>query len=205
MNRNASRFLRTARLAAPALAAVTLTMAFAGPAAADPSFAMRSGGEIRFAALPGETNTVTFSIVSGNVRVTDSTSPITPGPGCTAVNPNAVNCGPIAGVNRIQASLGNQDDSATNNTPVPADMDGGSGEDRLTGGNGNDRLTDTDGWNASTGTTTTFDGRGGNDTLVSKNGGFDRILCGSGFDILVADQAALDTVPTGAGCEFVVR
>ncbi|MEU9373584.1 hypothetical protein AB0D94_07445 [Streptomyces sp. NPDC048255] len=25
------------------------------------------------------------------------------------------------------------------------------------------------------------------------------------FDILVADQAALDTVPTGAGCEFVVR
>lgn len=109
MNRNASRFLRTARLAAPALAAVTLTMAFAGPAAADPSFAMRSGGEIRFAALPGETNTVTFSIV------------------------------------------------------------------------------------------------GGNDTLVSKNGGFDRILCGSGFDILVADQAALDTVPTGAGCEFVVR
>ncbi|MFF4420626.1 hypothetical protein ACFY04_07540 [Streptomyces sp. NPDC001549] len=67
-----------------------------------------------------------------------------------------------------------------------------------------DRLTDPDGWNATTGTTT-FEGRDGNDTLVSKNGGFDRITCGTGFDSLVADQAALDTVPAGSGCEFVIR
>lgn len=204
MNRNASRLLRAARAAAPALAAITMTMAFAGPAAADPAFVTRSGGEVRFAALPGETNTVTFEITGSAFRVTDTTSNLTAGPGCTQVNVHAVNCG-LANATRIQASLGNLNDVVTNNTSVPADIDGGAGDDTLNGGGGNDRLTDPDGWNANTGTTTTFDGRGGNDTLVSKNGGFDRILCGSGFDIVVADQAVLDNVPTGSGCEFVIR
>ncbi|MFJ3727078.1 hypothetical protein ACIPYQ_31575 [Streptomyces sp. NPDC090045] len=206
MTPNSSRLLRTARLAAPAVAALAMTMALAGPAAADPSFVMRSGGEVRFAALPGEQNTVTFSIGGGGVvNVTDSTSTITAGPGCVQQGPNAVRCGVVTGLTRIQAALGNGNDVATNNTPVPSDMDGGSGEDRLIGGTAADRLTDSDGWNANTGSTTTFEGNGGNDTLVSKNGGFDRITCGTGFDILVADQAALDTVPAGSGCEFVIR
>ncbi|MEU9146107.1 hypothetical protein [Streptomyces sp. NPDC048349] len=206
MLQNTPRFLRTARVAAPALAAFAMTMAFAGPAAADPSYVTRQSGEVRFAALPGEQNTVTFGPgPGGTLRVTDTTSTLTAGPGCTQVDIHTVHCGSLATVTRIQASLGNQNDSLVNNTAVPSDVDGGAGEDTLTGGGGNDRLTDPDGWNASTGSSTTFDGRGGNDTIVSRNGGFDRILCGGGFDIVVADQAALDTVPTGASCEFVIR
>ncbi|MGW0749304.1 hypothetical protein [Streptomyces sp. NPDC002587] len=206
MNPNTSRLLRAARLAAPAAAALAMTMAFAGPASADPSFVMRWGDEVRFAALPGEQNTVTFSVGSGGVvLVNDSTSPITAGPGCVQQDPNTARCGVITGVTRIQAALGNGNDVATNNTSVPADMDGGAGEDRLIGGTAADRLTDPDGWNANTGATTTFDGRDGNDAIVSKNGGFDRIECGTGFDIIVADQAALDNVPAGSGCEFVIR
>ncbi|MFD6974531.1 hypothetical protein [Streptomyces sp. NPDC059949] len=206
MNRNPSRLRRAVRVAAPALAALSLTLAFAGPAAADPSFVMRSGGEVRFAALPGERNTVTFAVVTGNIVVSDTTSPVTAGPGCTQLSANSVRCGASTGVTRIQAALGNEDDVVTNNTAVPADIDGGSGEDRINGGSGNDRLTDPDGWNSSP-SGTSFSGGGGNDTIVSKNGGFDRISCGGGFDLLVADSAALDAlVPTpGHGCEFVIR
>ncbi len=208
MHPKSSRLRRAVRVAAPAVAALSFTLAFADPAAADPSFVMRSGGEVRFAALPGERNTVTFAVVTGNVVVSDTTSPVTAGPGCTQLNANSVRCGSITGVNRIQAALGNEDDVVTNNTSVAADIDGGSGEDRITGGSGNDRLTDPDGWNSPL-SGNSFSGGGGNDTIVSKNGGFDRIACGSGFDILVADSAALDALatapPPGHGCEFVIR
>lgn len=205
MKPNTSRLPRAARLAAPALAALALTMAFAGPASADPSYVLRQGADVRFSALPGEQNTVRFFNDSGTFTITDTTSPLVAGPGCSQVNPNRVTCGATGGVTRIQAAMGNLNDVVTNDTSAAADIDGGAGEDRLIGGGGADRFTDPDGWNAATGTTTTFDGRGGNDTIVSKNGGFDRILCGVGFDIVVADQAALDAVPLASGCEFVIR
>ncbi|MFE6835161.1 hypothetical protein ACFVFI_10055 [Streptomyces sp. NPDC057705] len=204
MNLNAARLPRMARVAAPVVAALALTMAFAGPAAADPSFVTKSGGAILFAALPGEQNTVKIQSSGSNVIVSDTTSPLTAGPGCAQLNPNAVNCG--GGVTRIQAALGNGNDILSNQTSIPSDVDGGAGEDSISGGGGNDRLTDPDGWNSAPGGLT-FDGGGGNDTIVSKNGGFDRILCGVGFDIVVADQAALDSlsVTPAHGCEFVIR
>lgn len=200
--------LRTARIAAPALAALTLTLAFAGPASADPAFVMRSGNQINFAALPGESNRVTFSVGSGFLTVSDTANALTPGPGCVQFsNPNTVRCGSASTVTRIQASMGDRDDVATNNTSIPSDIVGGEGDDILTGGSGADRLTDSDGWNASPGSTLTFDGRGGNDTILSRNGGFDRINCGENagdFDMLLADSATLDAVVPGT-CEFVQR
>ncbi|MFD9406275.1 hypothetical protein ACFWBN_04515 [Streptomyces sp. NPDC059989] len=196
---------RTVRVAVPAVAALTLTMAFAGPAAADPSFVSRAGGVVSFAALPGETNTVTFLNLGSVFRVTDTTANLTAGPGCTQVDIHTVNCGSSTNVTRIQAALGNQNDIAENKTNAPADIDGGAGEDQLTGGGGNDRLTDPDGWNGPTLITTTFDGGGGNDTIVSRNGGFDRIACGAGFDIVVADNASLDFLATSHSCDFVIR
>ncbi|MFD7262182.1 hypothetical protein [Streptomyces sp. NPDC059874] len=207
MNPNTSRLLRTARLAAPALGALTLTVALAGPAAADPSFASRSGGEVRFAALPGEQNTVKISDNGGFLEINDSTSRITPGPGCVPVDLNTVRCGTVAGTTRIQASLGDRNDVFDNTLlgPVPNDVDGGAGDDKIYGGFGTDRLTDPDGWNSPIPIgTVTFDGRGGNDTIVSRNGGYDRVQCGGGaFDLVVADAATLDNIQ--AGCEFVVR
>ncbi|MFG2293562.1 hypothetical protein [Streptomyces sp. NPDC048603] len=207
MNLKPARLLAAARLAVPAAAALTMTVALAAPASASPAFVTRSGGEVRFAALPGEVNTVTFNIVSGNVVVTDTTSTLTPGPGCVPLTPNSVRCGTSTGLSRIAATLGDQNDSATNNTSAPSDLVGGDGDDRLIGGSGPDRLTDQDGWNASPGATTTFEGRGGSDVIISRNGGFDRIDCGEtafDFDVLVADPATLDTgVPNS--CEFVTR
>ncbi|MCX5405494.1 hypothetical protein OHA37_16560 [Streptomyces sp. NBC_00335] len=200
--------LRTARVAAPALAALTLTLALAGPASADPAFVMRNGSQINFAALPGESNNVTFSISGGFFQVSDAANALTPGFGCVQFgNPNTVRCGLAAGVTRIQASLGDRDDVATNNTAIPSDLVGGEGDDILVGGSGADRLTDSDGWNASPGSTLTFDGRGGNDTVLSRNGGYDRINCGENtgdFDMLLADSATLDAVVPGT-CEFVQR
>ncbi|RST00010.1 hypothetical protein EF910_33215 [Streptomyces sp. WAC07149] len=198
---------RTARVATPALAALALTMALAGPASADPALVTRNGGQILFTAQPGETNTVTFSQSGGFLQVTDTTSILLPGPGCTRFNNvNTVRCGSQTGVTRILASLGDRDDTATNDTSIASDLIGGEGDDKLVGGTGPDRLMDSDGWNAAPGSDT-FDGREGNDTIVSRNGGFDQIRCGENpgdFDILLADSAALDVVVPNT-CEFVQR
>ncbi|MEV6651768.1 hypothetical protein [Streptomyces sp. NPDC051219] len=39
--------------------------------------------------------------------------------------------------------------------------------------------------------------------ITSRNGGYDQIECGPGFDIVVADAASLDVVD--ASCEVVRR
>lgn len=181
-----------------------MTMAFAGPASADPAFVTRSGGEIRFAALSGESNDVNISIVGGIIHISDSAG-LTPGSGCTRVDPRHVTCGPASGVSRIAAGLGDQNDRFMNATSIPTDVTGGDGDDRIIGGNGPDRITDPDGWNAPPGNLPSIDGRGGNDTIISRNGGFDRVNCGAGpFDMLIADPATLDSVVPNT-CESVQR
>ncbi|MFJ5546319.1 hypothetical protein [Streptomyces sp. NPDC093225] len=199
MNPTASRLLRAARLAVPATAAVTLTLALASPASASPSLVARNGSSVQFAALPGEVNDVTFTLSGGTLVVRDAASPLTPGQGCVRVDNNTVRCG--TGVTRIQATLGDLDDRADNQTSLASDIDGGLGRDILLGGGGADRLTDPDGWPAAP-SGTTFDGRAGNDTIVSRNLGYDRVVCGSGFDIAIADNAGLDVL---SGCEFAQR
>ncbi|WP_251091532.1 hypothetical protein [Streptomyces sp. Caat 7-52] len=196
--------LRTAvRVTAPAVAALTLTMAFASPASADPAFVTSGGGRLTFTALPGETNNVTFDTFSaGTLRVTDTTSNLTAGPGCTGSGHTVLCAG--AGVTRILANLGDRNDTAQNDTDLASDLVGGQGNDILIGGDGPDRLTDLDGWNGPTLTTVTMAGRGGNDTIVSRNGGYDQVDCGSGFDVLLADPASRDLVVPNT-CEFVQR
>ncbi|KPI13033.1 hypothetical protein OV450_2924 [Actinobacteria bacterium OV450] len=204
MNPNAPR--RSARIAAPALAALALSVALAAPASASPSFVTRSANQVYFSALPGEVNDVTLAVdgATGDLIVTDTTSTLTPGPGCAALTVHAVRCGPAATVTRIQASLNDRNDRIRNLTTIASDLDGGAGDDIVVGGNGNDRLTDPDGWGSTPGETT-FVGQGGNDTIVSRNNGFDKISCGPGFDLVVADSALLDTLVTGSQCEFVQR
>ncbi|MFG2874983.1 hypothetical protein ACGFYU_08205 [Streptomyces sp. NPDC048337] len=202
MNRNCSRFHRTARMAAPAMGALALTLVFAGPASADPAFVTVSSGEVRFFALPGEENTVTFAEDGGgNLFVGDATSTILAGPGCTQSNPHVVTCGAASAVTRIRAVLGDGDDFVSNETSIRTDIDGGFGDDELFGGEGPDRITDPDGSNV-VHILPTIGGRGGNDTIISRNGRFDTIDCGPGaFDILLADP--VDTV--SGGCEVVRR
>ncbi|MGW0392986.1 hypothetical protein ACWDYJ_19230 [Streptomyces sp. NPDC003042] len=205
MNPNTSRLFRAARTAAPAVAALALTMAFAGTAQAAPSYVTRSNNTVQFAAMSGEQNNVTFTRNTlGQLVVTDTGSALFAGPGCVQVSPTTVRCG--TGVTRIQASMGDRNDVVTNDTMIPSDIDGGSGQDRIIGGRGNDRLTDPDGWNTPT-MATTFEGREGNDSIISRNGGFDRIDCGENsfdFDVLIADPANLDAVVLNT-CEYVDR
>ncbi|MGW4687787.1 hypothetical protein ACWEPM_23215 [Streptomyces sp. NPDC004244] len=203
MNPNAPR---RALIAAPALTALALSVALAAPASASPSFVTRSADQVYFTALPGEVNDVTFAAdgATGNLVVTDATSTLTPGPGCATINVHAVRCGPAATVTRIRASVNDRNDQIRNLTSIASDLDGGAGEDIVVGGNGNDRLTDPDGWGSTPGDTT-FVGQGGNDTIVSRNNGFDTISCGPGSDLVVADNARLDTFVTGAQCEIAQR
>jgi hypothetical protein len=204
MSSNASRLRTAVRVAAPAVAALTLTMTFASPASANPALVTSSNGRLTFTALPGETNNVTFDTFSaGTLRVTDTTSNLTAGPGCTGGG-HTVLCGGD-GVTRIVANLSDRNDTAQNDTDLPSDLVGGQGNDLLIGGDGPDRLTDSDGWNGPTLITVTMIGRGGNDTIVSRNGGFDQIDCGPGFDVLVADRAPRDTLAVPNSCEFVQR
>ncbi|MFG2873778.1 hypothetical protein ACGFYU_01925 [Streptomyces sp. NPDC048337] len=197
--------LRTAvRMAAPAVAALTLTMAFASPAAANPALVMISNGRLTFTALPGETNNVSFNDASGGViQVTDTTSNLTAGQGCSGSG-HTVYCD-ADGVTRIVANLGDRNDTAQNDTDLPSDLVGGQGNDILIGGDGPDRLSDFDGWNGPTLITVTMIGRGGNDTIYSRNGGFDQIDCGPGLDVLVADRAPRDSLVVPNTCEFVQR
>ncbi|MEV8533916.1 hypothetical protein [Streptomyces sp. NPDC051211] len=205
MTSTASRLRTAVRVAAPAVAALTLTMGFASPASANPALVAIINGRLTFTALPGETNTVTFDTFSaGTLRVTDTTSNLTAGPGCTGSGHTVLCAGPSDGVTRIVANLGDRNDTATNDTDLPSDLVGGQGNDILIGGDGPDRLTDFDGWNGPTLITVTMIGRGGNDTIVSRNGGFDQIDCGAGFDVLLADRAPRDTVVPNT-CEFVQR
>lgn len=142
--------LRTAvRVAAPAVAALTLTMGFASPASANPALVAIDNGRLIYTALPGETNNVTFDTGSGGtLRVTDTTANLTAGPGCTGSGHTVLCAG--GGVTRIVANLGDRNDTAQNDTDLPGDLVGGPGNDILIGGDGPDRLTDLDGWTSAT-------------------------------------------------------
>ncbi|MFC9293708.1 hypothetical protein ACFTWH_06590 [Streptomyces sp. NPDC057011] len=200
----ASRLRTAVRTAAPAVAALTLTMAFASPASASPALVSIVNGRLTFTALPGETNTVTFDTFSaGTLLVTDTTSNLTAGQGCSGSGHTVLCDG--EGVTRIVANLGDRNDTAQNDTDLPSELNGGLGNDILVGGGGPDRLIDLDGWNGPTLITVTMIGRGGNDVIVSRNGGFDRIDCGSGFDVLAADRASRDFLVTPNTCEIVQR
>ncbi|RSS50698.1 hypothetical protein EF912_21640 [Streptomyces sp. WAC07061] len=195
-----------ARVGVPAAAALVLTMTLACPASASPAFVAVINGRLTFTALPGETNTVTFDDFSaGTIRVTDTTSNLTAGTGCNGSGSShtVVCAGAVDGVTRIVANLGDRNDTAQNDTDLPSDLAGGQGNDILVGGPGPDRLTDPDGWNTVPLLTLTMAGRGGNDTIISRNGGFDHVDCGTNFDIVVADRTDRDFVEPG--CEFVQR
>ncbi|MCJ1678595.1 hypothetical protein MTF65_14800 [Streptomyces sp. APSN-46.1] len=201
---NRSLMLRPAKLLGPAAAALSLVMLAAGPAAAAPSLAQRVGSEVHWAALPATSNEVFVVNNSGEISIFDAAG-IIPGFGCRTSGSNQVNCGPLATTTRLRMSAGDGNDSVTlgffTALPVPGVIDGGSGQDRIRGGSRGDRLSDPNGW-PSPQSQDTFVGNAGNDTILSRNGGYDRIDCGDGFDTVIADSAARDVV---LNCENVIR
>ncbi|MFD9407076.1 hypothetical protein ACFWBN_08640 [Streptomyces sp. NPDC059989] len=201
---NRSLMLRPAKLLGPAAAALSLVVLGAGPAAAAPSLAQRAGSEVQWSALPATSNEVFVVEYLNEVSIFDEAG-IVPGFGCRTSGTNQVNCGPFATATRLRMSAGDGNDSVTLGLFVPlplaAVIDGGSGQDRLRGGTRGDQLSDPNGWPTPQ-SENTFVGNGGNDTIFSRNRGYDRIDCGAGFDTVIADSATRDVV---ANCENVIR
>ncbi|MGW2723745.1 hypothetical protein [Streptomyces sp. NPDC001492] len=174
-------------------------------AAASTGTVSRSGGTVTFVPLPGAANRVTFYVAGDltHLRVSDP-SGITAGTGCTQTSATTATCGTITAVTGIHADGGDGNDRlSAEHLNIPAVFDGGPGQDVLVGGTADDRLTDPDGW-PSRPLQATFRGGAGNDTITSRNGGYDRVECEGGTaDTVTADSVILDRVTNT--CETINR
>ncbi len=95
-----------------------------------------SGSTLYYTAGGGETNNVTLSGGSGSYTIRDTGATMTPGPGCTAVSPSAVNCS--GSINSFKLDLRDGADTAENTSFTGMTVVGGPGDDTLTGGPGTD-------------------------------------------------------------------
>jgi hypothetical protein len=150
-----------------------------------------AGATIVYSAIDDPTlNTVTVSEAPGArcnasrcLQIADTTVEpgIDPGPctGAGGANPHTVYCPWKAGA-RLRLDLGELDDSATVEAPIPADLRGGPGNDTLRGGTRNDELAGGSGVD-------TLEGGGGDDLFSAVDGAGDRVTCGAGLDAVDAD------------------
>lgn len=188
-------------------AALAMPLVSATPAAARSSTGTvtRSGGTVTFAPLPGAANQVTFYVANAPLLRVSDPAGITAGTGCTQTSPRTATCGTIAGITGIHADGGDGDDrlAAGADLNIPVDFNGGPGQDILVGGTGDDHLEDPDGWPVRP-LRATFRAGYGNDVIISRNGGYDRVECeGGSNDTVTADLAALDRVTNT--CETINR
>lgn len=100
-----------------------------------------SGTTVRFTAAAGAANTVVVTRL-GSTIVDDDEVPVEAGRGCRAVpgDDTKVRCPLLLDPTLINVSLGDRNDSLTNQTAVPVEATGGDGDDTLTGGSGADRI-----------------------------------------------------------------
>src|SRR4051794_31431252 len=155
------------------------------PSAAQAATATTADGNLRYAALAGEVNNVSFARVSGDTfRVTELGATVAAGTGCTQDSPNVVTCTTQAG-RPIIANLGDQDDRATSRTSRSAQFFGEDGNDRLSGWAGRD----------------TLDGGNGDDVLIGNSGG-DRLRAGAGNDQLFGNSGN-DNLQGGDGNDLL--
>jgi hypothetical protein len=131
----ARRRTRRARLAA---ALSVVVAAFALPAAAHAATTVElSGGTLTYRADTEKTNTVAVRDLAGAVEVRDLRGVTARGAVCVNVDPLTVRCG--VGTQRLQAFLGDRNDSITVRASFPAVVDGGSGDDAYIGAFGPER------------------------------------------------------------------
>jgi hypothetical protein len=201
-----SFYSRGAYVVSVLAAALAMPLMQASPAAAaSGGVVTRVGGAISYQPTQGTNSKVTFysSGTPAYMRISDPGG-ITAGSGCTQSSAQTATCGLAAGVTGITANGGDGDDRLAVEylLAIPVDFNGGPGQDILVGGAANDRLEDPDGW-ATRPTVATFRGSSGDDVIVSRNGGYDRVECENGIDTVTADSTALDTVTST--CETVDR
>src|SRR4051794_15447406 len=188
------------RAAALAILAVAAPIAGAAPAGAHGVVGMK-GATITYSGIDDPTlNTVKVTEAPGSAcgasRCLEIADPaVEPGmdagpcTGAGGEDPHAVFCPWKAGA-RIRMDLGELDDRAEVDVPIPADLRGGPGDDTLIGGSRGDQLLGGSGAD-------TLDGRGGDDVLAATDGAADHLTCGTGLDAADADAADAP----GADCE----
>ena len=159
----------------------TAALALLAAPGAQAATATTADGNLRYTAVAGEINDVSFERVSGETfRVTELGATVAAGTGCTQASPNVVNCTTGAG-RPIIANLGDQDDRALSRTSRTVQLFGEDGNDRLAGASGRD----------------TIDGGPGADNLAGGSGR-DRVLGGAGDDQLFGNSGG-DTLQGGDG------
>ena len=176
---------------------ILLTLAVAAAAAYAPAAqaatVTTAGNTLRLTAAPGEVNALEVSPGAlGTLTIRDTGTAIVATGACTpTLDPGAVTC-PAAGITRVDADLGDQDDSFSLYAPLPGLVRGGTGDDQVYGGTRNDTL---DGGSGAD----TADGGGGNDRVVMRDRKTDAVACGAGRDRARAE--VLDELDVS--CEIV--
>jgi hypothetical protein len=154
---------RSALVAGAALALLALA-----PASADAAQVTLSGGTLTYQAAPGETNAPSLGSVLSRFYVKDPSATLSlAGTGCSETDAQTVSC-PDAGVTRLVVDTGDGNDTidlSLNWSTLPAELNGGAGNDTIKGGPGTDVIS----------------GGSGDDTLRG-NGGADAIGGGDGTD-----------------------
>jgi hypothetical protein len=190
------------------------------PAAAGAHALVRPAGEVvSYLAVDATSlNDLTARVTGGRIEFRDPAVDGGMDPGsCTPGELNSQSyiiqafC-PLGGVRRVRIDLGDREDAATVDLPVPATVLGGLGADRVTagaapdelsGGEGNDELGAGGGDDVLDGGlgVDDLDGGDGADSIVARDGVADGVRCGEGADTVDADT--LDRV--AEDCESVTR
>jgi hypothetical protein len=143
-------------------------------------------GRLDYTATADTVSDVRFdSVAGGAVEVSDSLLLAAADASCSALGDGRFRC---ANVTSIAATLGNRGDRAVVAAHVPASLEGGEGNDRLTGGPAQD----------------SFDAGPGEDSIVSKDGRVETIACGAGnVDEVAGDAAPGVQMENTSFCEWV--
>jgi hypothetical protein len=171
--------------------AVTLTSLLLFAPAANAATVEVSAGTLRITATPGEYNAIDVASSGSALAVADSGAPLTLGPGCVPQGIEAL----CTGATRIAADLGDGDDVLTVSAPLPAELQGGEGNDTLTAAGAADTLSGGPGFD-------TLSGGEGDDRLDGGTGG-DLADGGSGDDSIVLRDRVSDNAACGPGSDTV--
>jgi Ca2+-binding RTX toxin-like protein len=96
---------------------------------------------IAFGAADGQDNAVSITVSGDDVVITDAADEVIPEGRCTAIDAHSVRCSPVGLLPfTVRASLGDGNDTATNDSSVATGLNGEAGNDTLVGGSGPDTL-----------------------------------------------------------------
>jgi Ca2+-binding RTX toxin-like protein len=181
------------RLTSSAMGLAGLAALLASPAPAAAASVSAQAGVVTVSDAAGERNDVTLTVSGKSLRVGDTAAPLVAGAGCSRRGPDSVACS-VEENSRVEVLVGDEDDVIVNDTELKSTLRGGNGDDSLVGGSNADRLVGDDGVDD-------MDGRAGNDRISTAGLYIDRVVCGPGDDVVLADASDI----VADDCETVDR